>query len=151
MLLFFALGAAGLTYWARHSACLFLYGFLVVASFDAASQTTGYRFGKTLIFTRISPSKTLEGMAGGFGVSLLVAVSLTGLVEISVFNSLILGIGISIFAMLGDLGASWFKRKCHSKDYGKLIPGHGGVMDRIDSLLGAGFFLGILFYFDWLV
>ena len=115
-----------------------MYVYLVVAFFDGFSQVSGQLFGRHRITPRISPAKTVEGSVGGLIAAILAGVALRGLPDISVMRALILCGEIVFGAFAGDLAASWVKRKSGVKDFGGLLPGHGGVLDRFDSLLFAG-------------
>jgi phosphatidate cytidylyltransferase len=105
--------------------------------------------GKHGFFTRISPHKTWEGAIGGFvagTVATMVAGHLLGLV---LWQGLALGAVLVLGVTLGDLAESLVKRQVGVKDSGALIPGHGGMLDRIDSLIFAGV---IVYYFvTWIV
>jgi len=110
----------------------------VVFAGDTASFYVGRRFGKHRL-TRVSPGKTWEGTAGG----LLANTAIAGIFGTLFFPSLslssvmVLAISIGIAGQVGDLVESFFKRRSELKDSGTLLPGHGGILDRIDSLLFA--------------
>ena len=97
----------------------------------------GVRFGKRLLAPEISPGKTVEGMLGGVAGSLLIVLITARylLPDLGILLSLGLGLTIGIMSPLGDLLESMFKRSFEMKDTSSFIPGHGGVLDRIDSLL----------------
>ena len=115
-----------------------LYVFLIVSIFDSFSQITGQLWGKKKIVPTISPNKTYGGVIGGFLVAVLSAFLLMVLhPEMSFDSRLIYIIGLVAFAFIGDLLASWYKRVYGVKDYSLLIPGHGGILDRFDSLIAA--------------
>jgi phosphatidate cytidylyltransferase len=120
-----------------------LYAFLVLSIFDSFSQITGQLWGKRKLFPKISPNKTVEGVAGGAVVALLSSVLLKRLIEASSFGALSVAGGIVVFAFLGDLLASYYKRRYQVKDFSNLIPGHGGFLDRFDSLIAGGAFVAI--------
>ena len=105
---------------------------------DTMAYAVGSVIGKTKV-TSISPKKSLEGYIGGLLFSLIASFVLNHTLEIglTVIQSLSLGAVISITADLGDLLISKLKRLYDFKDSGRLIPGHGGIMDRIDSLIFA--------------
>jgi len=110
--------------------------FLTAFGTDIMAYFTGYAFGKHKLCPNISPKKTIEGAIGGT----LGSVILCGLFgyffayEVLI-HCLIIGALGGVVSQLGDLTASIFKRKMGIKDYGNLIPGHGGILDRFDSVL----------------
>lgn len=117
-------------------AWLVLYLFIVIWSTDTGAYFIGLTLGKHKLAPAISPKKTWEGFLGGLVTSFL-AVYLFSL-HFSLSNVLFyLTPLISCFGQLGDLFASSLKRFAHLKDFGQIIPGHGGVLDRFDSILWA--------------
>lgn len=109
---------------------------------DTFAYFTGVTIGKTKIIPHISPKKTVEGSIGGaIGCMLImvlygvVIMNRTGIKPIPIYHLAILGLLCGIVSQLGDWAASAIKRSVGIKDFGKLIPGHGGIMDRIDSIL----------------
>lgn len=120
----------------------FLGCIILVWSTDTFAYLTGKSIGKTKLFERISPNKTIEGSAGGLLFTLVTASILSiYFTQFSLLQWLGLSLVISIFGSLGDLVESMFKRAANIKDSGNLIPGHGGVLDRFDSLLFASPFI----------
>lgn len=117
---------------------LILFSFLVLSIFDSFSQITGQLWGRTKILPEISPNKTLGGLIGGSLIAMASALLLHDLWPGTYSRSLLVAAGIVIFAFAGDLAASFYKRKYHVKDYSNLIPGHGGFLDRFDSLIAGG-------------
>lgn len=103
---------------------------------DSAAYFTGYFLGKHKLCPKISPKKTIEGSVGGTIGSVIFS-GLFGYFFAPgyVVHCLLIGLIASIAGQLGDLTASIFKRKIGIKDYGTLIPGHGGMLDRVDSVL----------------
>jgi len=94
--------------------------------------------GRTKLYEKVSPKKTWEGTIGGTILSMLSAYFLSTIFfSINLSNWLVIGLLISIFATLGDLTESMFKRQANVKDSGNIMPGHGGVLDRFDGLLLA--------------
>ncbi|BDG16063.1 MULTISPECIES: phosphatidate cytidylyltransferase [Thermus] len=126
----------------------------IVASFatDIGAYFAGRAFGRRKLAPEISPGKTLEGSLGGILVSFLALVAYTGLVrEVFPFGLLelwLFSLLLSLAAQLGDLAESMLKRFAGVKDSGRFLPGHGGLLDRIDSLLFTfplTYFLVVLF------
>ena len=111
--------------------------YLVVAAFDGFSQVAGQLFGKRQLAPRISPTKTLEGTLGGALMAVGLAVLLRNFAGVTLPGALIACLWLLPAALAGDLAASWLKRKAGIKDFGRLLPGHGGILDRFDSLLVA--------------
>ncbi len=121
--------------------------FVVTCTFDAFSQVTGQIWGRRKLAPRLSPGKTVVGALGGlvcavgimfcFGVVHARWVESGLPVSHSIGAALQFAVPISLAAFAGDLFYSWIKRRCRIKDFGTLLPGHGGVLDRFDSLLGS--------------
>jgi len=101
---------------------------------DTFAYFIGSALGKRKLCPDISPGKTIEGLLGGLAGSLIVAVSVGMAVKLPIEHSAILGLMIGILAPLGDLIESVVKRFAGVKDSGKIFPGHGGVLDRFDSI-----------------
>lgn len=120
-----------------------------------SSDTTAYFVGKTIqgkkLCPSISPTKTYSGMLGGLcggvTISLLLYHSISAVKNISWLHFMILAIITTLISQISDLLESAIKRKCGVKDSGSLIPGHGGVMDRTDSLVLTAPFIMIVVYF----
>jgi phosphatidate cytidylyltransferase len=107
----------------------------VVAS-DVGGYATGVLFGKHLLAPRISPKKSVEGLVGSAVMCAAVGVILcTSLLHADWWQGVVFGLAVLASATLGDLGESMVKRDLGIKDMGTLIPGHGGILDRLDSLL----------------
>lgn len=122
--------------------CVFI--LLAVAS-DTGGFFAGVRFGRHPLAPSISPKKSWEGLAGSFLLAMLVGV-VGGVVLLDepLWVGLALGIATPVTATLGDLAESLIKRDVELKDMGTLLPGHGGVLDRIDSLLLTAPFVYLL-------
>jgi phosphatidate cytidylyltransferase len=117
---------------------------IIITKFgDIGAYLIGTRFGKHPLLPRISPKKSREGAIGGLGFSILAAFACKRFLNFSDLQLLCVGIILSILGQLGDLSESLLKRDCHVKDSGNFIPGIGGVLDLIDSLL----FTAPVFYF----
>ncbi|MGO3633999.1 MAG: phosphatidate cytidylyltransferase [Moraxellaceae bacterium] len=123
------------------SAWWLLYVFLLVWCADSGAYFVGRKIGRRKMAPNVSPNKSMEGLAGGLVTGLLVVI------VISVFKLKLSGIPLVAFvalsvltilvSVLGDLFESMLKRRAQVKDSGTVLPGHGGVLDRIDSLLSA--------------
>ncbi len=126
---------------------LFLLVFFIPWSSDIAAYFVGSFFGKKKLFERISPKKTVEGSIGGIIAALLtsVVIKLLFIRGISVFDSVLVGLIGGILSQYGDLVASMIKRNFDASDYGSIIPGHGGIMDRFDSVIVVGIFVYLYF------
>jgi phosphatidate cytidylyltransferase len=111
--------------------------YLVVAVFDGFSQVAGQLFGKHRLARTISPSKTVEGATGGAFAAVATALLLRHFIGGGPSMALGACAVIVAAALAGDLAASWVKRRCRIKDFGHLLPQHGGVLDRFDSFLFA--------------
>lgn len=126
--------------------------FVTFAS-DSAAFFIGKTLGKHRLAPRISPAKTFEGCIGGvFGAiiaSLLFLLPTPLKVDLGWVQVIILGFLVSIFGQLGDLVKSLFKRNMGVKDSGKLLPGHGGILDRTDSIAFAG--IVVYYYVIWAI
>jgi phosphatidate cytidylyltransferase len=123
--------------------------FLVTWINDSAAYAVGKTIGRHPCSPYLSPKKTWEGTIGGWLGGVLAAVLLgRWLVELSWVQGLVLGVLVATVAPLGDLAKSMVKRQMGVKDFGALIPGHGGMFDRIDSLL---FVAPVTYYFAILV
>ena len=121
---------------------------LIVCSFDAFSQISGQLFGKRKICPRISPEKTIGGTVGGTVVSMIVGVIAGYHTGWDLTQASMTGLGIAAASFSGDLAASYVKRQFAVKDFSRIFPGHGGFLDRFDSLIVAGAFV-YLFQFFW--
>ncbi|MFI3246081.1 MAG: phosphatidate cytidylyltransferase [Ferrimonas sp.] len=119
-------------------AWLILAVLLLVWGADTGAYFIGKRFGKKKLIPKVSPAKTREGLFGGmFVCALLCVVAWQFVPNISLFEAIILGMVTAFVSALGDLTESMFKRAANIKDSGRLLPGHGGVLDRIDSVTAA--------------
>ncbi|WP_339756740.1 phosphatidate cytidylyltransferase [uncultured Winogradskyella sp.] len=131
---------------------LFLLGaFILVWVNDSAAYLVGKNFGKQKLFPSISPKKTVEGFLGGLFFACISSYFIAYYTETLGFTSwLVLAIIVSVLGTLGDLIESKFKRQAGVKDSGVIMPGHGGLLDRLDSIIFAApfiyLFLRILSY-----
>lgn len=110
---------------------------LVVWLGDSGAYYVGKKFGKRKLSPRISPKKTIEGLVGGFIASIITAlvIHFTFFREFPLVHAVIAGVLLSFAGVTGDLAESMWKRSAAVKDSGTLIPGHGGFLDRFDSIL----------------
>lgn len=115
---------------------------------DSFAYLIGKNFGKRKLFERISPRKTIEGFIGGLVFSMISSVLLaTYFSEFTILNWIIIAAIVSIFGTLGDLIESKFKRRAKVKDSGNIMPGHGGILDRLDSLIFAAPFVYLYIHY----
>jgi phosphatidate cytidylyltransferase len=119
---------------------------------DTAAYFAGRRFGRHKLAPQISPGKSWEGV-GGAGIALLLYASAisAAIVGLRIPGALFLAAALLYFSILGDLFESWMKRVAGVKDSGSILPGHGGVLDRIDALTAAlPIAAGILHFVSWI-
>ncbi len=123
---------------------LCLYLLIVVKFSDIGAYFTGMNFGKHKMFPRVSPKKSWEGAVGGLLTSLAASLifwwivdcgNFGGMVTMRWWDAVILGVLLPVVGMVGDLCESQIKRACNAKDSGSIVPGMGGILDVIDSLL----------------
>ena len=122
--------AAGLVY--------IFYSLFIIWATDSGAYFIGKAIGKNKLWPEISPNKTVEGSLGGIVCAILVAVLfglLSDKINATVLTLSAITIVLSIFGQIGDLVQSAFKRHFHVKDSGNILPGHGGILDRVDSWL----------------
>lgn len=109
---------------------------------DSFAFLVGKNLGKTKLFVSVSPKKTIEGFIGGFVFSLVAAYFISRLNnDFSLLNWFIIATIVSVIGTIGDLVESKLKRQAKIKDSGNIMPGHGGILDRLDSLLFAAPFV----------
>ena len=120
---------------------------LVVWLGDAGAYYVGKKFGRRKLSPRISPKKTVEGLMGGVAMSVITAlvIHFTFMRDFPLAHVIIVAIVLSIAGVIGDLAESMWKRSAAVKDSGTLIPGHGGFLDRFDSVL----FTAPILYVYW--
>jgi phosphatidate cytidylyltransferase len=110
---------------------------LVVWAYDTAAYFVGRRFGRRPFMHHISPAKTVEGVIGGLVAAVAVGAVIVTLFGRPVLAGAVFGLLVGAAAQAGDLAESMLKRAAGAKESGRLIPGHGGLLDRIDSFLFA--------------
>ena len=122
---------------------MLVYSLFIIWATDSGAYFIGRAFGKRKLWPEISPNKTVEGFVGGIICAVVVAVLfyVFGYIEWSIIP--LITIILSIFGQIGDLAESALKRHYGVKDSGRILPGHGGILDRFDSLL----FVWPLLYF----
>jgi phosphatidate cytidylyltransferase len=119
---------------------LIVYMFLMVWGADTGAYFAGKRFGKRKLMPHVSPAKSWAGIGGAALAVLLVSMITQQYLHFSQnlsFGIYILALVLLFVSVVGDLTESMFKRQCGIKDSGSILPGHGGIMDRIDSLTAA--------------
>ena len=116
---------------------------------DTGAYFIGLSLGRHKFFPRLSPKKTWEGTIGGWFCGVAVTLSIGLGIGLGFAHSLVLGALVSTFLPFGDLAVSMMKRQVGVKDTSGLIPGHGGMLDRIDSLLFA--VVVVYYYVRWVV
>jgi phosphatidate cytidylyltransferase len=110
---------------------------VIVWAADVGAYAFGRLFGRRKLAPAVSPGKTWEGVTGGLVTAGLAAGLAAAWVGLPASHLVVLGVATALISVLGDLTQSMFKRNVGLKDSGKLLPGHGGVLDRIDSLTAA--------------
>ena len=137
----------------RHTMIYVLLAVLSAWVADAGAYFAGTFFGKHKLCPSISPKKTVEGAIGGIVVDVVVMllcgvlfsrVYYHGEVQANYFVLFLIGFFGAVLSMLGDLSFSLIKRSCHIKDFGQVIPGHGGILDRFDSVIFTAPFVYLL-------
>lgn len=118
-----------------------LYAFLLVWGADTGAYFAGRTFGKNKLAPNVSPGKTIEGLLGGVAVTaliaLLVATQTDALQSVGLFWFMVVSLVAVVGSVFGDLAESMFKRHRGIKDSSQVLPGHGGILDRIDSITAA--------------
>jgi phosphatidate cytidylyltransferase len=115
-----------------------LFVYVTVCLFDGFSQIVGQLVGRHKLAPKISPAKTVEGLAGGLFAGVIGSLFLHQVIGLPWHLAFLQAFGICIAALVGDLIASLYKRLQGVKDFGTVIPRHGGILDRFDSLISAG-------------
>ena len=128
---------------------LFIYLIATVCTNDIVAYFCGKKFGRSKLCPAISPGKTIEGSVSGLffgtftGVIIIQIYNLYALTHLSLYDSFFLSTGTVLFGQVGDLIKSYIKRVNDVKDFGSLLPGHGGVIDRLDGILLGSLFLSL--------
>jgi phosphatidate cytidylyltransferase len=136
-LAFVLIAAAAVAFGASAPPLLVAYVYLIVAAFDGFSQAGGQLAGRRRLAPSVSPGKTVEGFLIGVAGAIVCALLLRRAGNVRLASALLLAFTVSTAGVTGDLAASWVKRRANLKDFGTILPGHGGVLDRFDSFLAA--------------
>lgn len=129
-------------YFKEYNYSILLGAFILVWVNDSFAYIVGKNYGKQKLFEKISPKKTVEGFLGGLLFSCIASYFIATFTGVLTFtNWLFLSIIVSVFGTLGDLIESKFKRQAQVKDSGNIMPGHGGLLDRLDSIIFAAPFI----------
>jgi len=135
------IAAVALLHGAPDGAMRLLFAFVLVWAADVGAYFAGHALGRRKLAPQVSPGKTWEGVYGGLALSLVIAAAagawLFRLEGAAWPPFLLLCAAVVLLSIVGDLGESLLKRQAGAKDSGSLLPGHGGMLDRIDSLLAA--------------
>ena len=127
---------------------LFLYFILLISCFDISSYIFGTLFGKKRILPKISPNKTIFGVVAGLFITLVISLSFNNLFYIFTFRtSVVFSTLIILFAFIGDVIESFYKRRFEIKNSSNILPGHGGIFDRFDSFVMGSIAMLIFNYF----
>lgn len=103
---------------------------------DSFAYLIGKNFGRKKLFESVSPKKTIEGFIAGIFFTMIVCIITSNYINsLSTSQAIVIALIVSIFGSLGDLVESKFKRQANMKDSGSIMPGHGGLLDRLDSLM----------------
>lgn len=131
----------------NYSPFLLLSIFIMIWCNDTFAYICGRLLGKHKLYEKISPKKTIEGFIGGLLFTQLAAFIIykTSSLQISLIAWLLIALGISVLGTVGDLIESKYKRQAGVKDSGNIMPGHGGILDRFDSILFAAPFLFLIY------
>ena len=126
-----------------------LYLIFIIWFADSGAYFAGRSLGKNKLIPNVSPGKTWEGVAGAFIVTLIVAIASINILDVPTSQAVIFIIITELtvlYSIVGDLSESMFKRMANIKDSGHILPGHGGILDRIDSLMSGFpvFFAGLM-------
>ncbi|WP_210490508.1 phosphatidate cytidylyltransferase [Microvirga antarctica] len=134
-----------------------LWMFAVVWATDIAGYFTGRALGGPKLWPRVSPKKTWSGFLGGVVAAAIAGFLVAWLAQrlgwmqpFSLRNTIMLSMVAAVASQLGDLGESALKRHCDVKDSSHLIPGHGGVMDRLDGFWAVSLILGMVLFITWM-
>jgi phosphatidate cytidylyltransferase len=128
---------AGLIGAPRDGSYLLVLGLAIVFSADIGAYFAGHRFGRLKLAPRVSPGKTWEGLGGGLLCAMLTALIGGSLLGLPARAMMPLGLAVASLSVVGDLTESLLKRSAGVKDSGHILPGHGGILDRIDGVVAG--------------
>lgn len=131
-----------MTLYSEFGSMVLLWLLVIVAATDIGAYFVGKTFGKTP-FCETSPNKTLEGVVGGMTLAVILG-TLTAISEIGILGAIIVSAVVSLSSIFGDLYESYLKREAGIKDSGNILPGHGGVLDRVDGYLFGAIVMTVL-------
>jgi len=132
----------------QYDPTLLIFLFILIWAYDSGAYLFGVTFGRHRLFERISPKKSWEGFFGGWFISILFALALHHVFHrFEPWFMVLIATTVTIAGTIGDLFESMIKRNLGIKDSGKFLPGHGGLLDRFDSILFASPFVYLLIYF----
>jgi phosphatidate cytidylyltransferase len=131
-----------MTLYSEYGVMVLFWLLMIVASTDVGAYFAGKTFGKTP-FCETSPNKTLEGVAGGMALAIILG-ALTSISEIDIIGAIIVSAIVSLGSVFGDLYESYLKREANIKDSGNILPGHGGILDRVDGYLFGAIIMVVL-------
>lgn len=131
-----------MTLYSEFGSMVLLWLLVIVAATDIGAYFVGRTFGKTP-FCETSPNKTLEGVVGGMALAVILG-TLTAISEIGILGAIIVSAVVSLSSVFGDLYESYLKREAGIKDSGNILPGHGGVLDRVDGYLFGAIVMTVL-------
>ncbi len=141
-----------LSFSASAGAWLVMLTFFGTWACDTGAYFIGRAYGRTKLAPKLSPNKTIEGSIGGLACSIILTVVIGTIINLPPQHSLALGALFGILTQLGDLSESAIKRELGIKDFGAIVPGHGGILDRFDSILFTGpvaYYYALLFLGGW--
>ena len=125
-----------------------MYFILLISCFDIFSYIFGTLFGKKRILPKISPNKTIFGVVAGLFITLIISLSFNNLFYIFTFRTaFVFSVLIILFAFIGDVIESFYKRRFELKNSSNILPGHGGIFDRLDSFVMGSIAMLIFNYF----
>ncbi len=136
-LVYIILAAGLIAFSIKSSAKEKVFVFMIICMFDGFSQIAGQIAGKHHFLPNISPGKTLEGAIGGILSAAAMAIVLGRYFDFTLTHSISAGLVLAFSGLAGDITASYYKRLNGVKDFGKILPGHGGVLDRFDSFISG--------------